>query len=78
MKKFLGLLLSDCCFCPFASPKPFGLEFRWCWTAVQTALDWREALVCPIVAFFVGIELQVGESKLVQDGTDIGYVAGRA
>ena len=39
MKKFLEFLLSDSCIYPFTSPEPSGLEFRWCWTAVQTALD---------------------------------------
>ena len=74
MKKFLVLLLSDCCFYPFASPEPSGLEFRWCRTAVQTALDCREALVNPVVAFFIGVELQVGEAQFVQNTTNIGYI----
>ena len=77
MKKFLMLLLSVCRFCPFTSPEPSGLEFRWCWTAVQTALDWWEALVNPIVAFFVGVELQVRETQFVQNTTDIDHVARR-
>ena len=35
-------------------------------------------LVNPVVVFFVGVELQVGETQLVQNATNIGYVAGRA